>query len=121
MKNVGMTPPLPAAPLETPYYAVIFASARTPGDNGYAKRAEEMAELAAAQPGFLGIDSVRDAEGYGITVSYWRDEQSIAAWREHAAHTATRAEGREHWYESYSLHVAKVERAYGFSRPVTWD
>jgi heme-degrading monooxygenase HmoA len=51
-------------------------------------------------------------------VSYWRDEQAIAAWREHAAHAATRAEGRNHpWYEAFTVHIAKVERSYSFTRP----
>ncbi|WP_199838323.1 MULTISPECIES: antibiotic biosynthesis monooxygenase family protein [Streptomyces] len=73
--------------------------------------------MAADQPGFLGVDSARGANGLGITVSYGRDASSIAAWREHAEHTLARARGREPWYASFSLHVAKVERAYGFTRP----
>lgn len=80
-----MTLPLPAPLFKPPYAACIFVYTRTTGDNGYAERAEEMAKLAANQPGFLGVDSVIDADRYGILVSYWRDEQSITAWREHAA------------------------------------
>lgn len=69
-----------------PYYAVIFASQRTPEDRGYAEAAARMLELAATQPGFLGVESVRDAVGAGITVSYWRSLEDIAHWREHAEH-----------------------------------
>ncbi|MEV4544535.1 antibiotic biosynthesis monooxygenase family protein [Micromonospora echinaurantiaca] len=107
----------PASLPAPPYYAVVFTSVRTAGDNGYRDRAEQMLKLAADQPGFLGVDSARGADGLGITVSYWRDEESIAAWRAHAEHTLTRAHGREHWYASFAVHVAKVERAYGFTRP----
>lgn len=60
-----------------PYYAVIFTSRRTDGDNGYGTMAARMVELASAQPGFLGIESAR--EQIGITVSYWADLESIKA------------------------------------------
>ena len=100
-----------------PYYVVIFASVRTPQDNeGYADAAARMAELASEQPGYLGVDSVRDANGVGITVSYWSSEESIAAWRRNAEHTLARENGRKNWYNEYELRVAKVERAYGFKR-----
>lgn len=53
--------PYIAATLEPPYYAVIFTSVRTDKDeSGYAAMAERMAELAAGQPGFLGMESVRE-------------------------------------------------------------
>jgi heme-degrading monooxygenase HmoA len=97
---------------EPPYYAVIFTSHRTEGDNDYAEAAAHMAELAARQPGYLGMESARDK--LGITVSYWRDEESITAWRRHAEHTAIRQRGREQWYEAFDVRVAKVERAYRF-------
>ncbi|WP_045691835.1 antibiotic biosynthesis monooxygenase family protein [Streptomyces rubellomurinus] len=111
------SPACPASLPEPPYYAVVFTAVRTEGDHGYAARNERMMELATARPGFLGIDSARGADGLGITVSYWRDEESIAAWREDAEHTLARADGREQWYASYALHVARVERAHAFTRP----
>ncbi|WP_158888573.1 antibiotic biosynthesis monooxygenase family protein [Amycolatopsis anabasis] len=108
---------VPARTPEPPYYAVIFTSRRTGDDGtGYGAAADRMLELAAGQPGYLGVDSVREPSGLGITVSYWRDEESIAAWRRHAEHTATRERGRERWYETFQVRVAKVDRAYGFSR-----
>ncbi len=94
------------------YYAVIFTTRRTAGDAGYGEMAQRMDELAARQPGYLGIESVRDADGIGITVSYWASEAAIAAWRRHAEHVAARELGRSRWYEHYELRVARVERAY---------
>lgn len=96
-----------------PYYAVVFTSLRRDGDHGYGATADRMVELAAQQPGYLGVESVRDAGGLGITVSYWESEAHILAWRRHAEHTLARERGRTEWYEHYELRVAKVERAYG--------
>ena len=98
---------------EPPYYAVVFTSQRTPGDAGYDAMAARMAELAARQPGYLGAESVRNADGEGITVSYWRDEASIAAWKQQAEHLQAQRLGRSRWYAHYELRVARVERAYG--------
>jgi heme-degrading monooxygenase HmoA len=102
---------------QPPYYAVIFSSVRTAQDDqGYAAAADRMVQLASEQPGYLGVDSVRDATGVGITVSYWSSEAAISAWRRHAEHTIVREQGRKSWYVEYELRVAKVERAYGFKR-----
>jgi heme-degrading monooxygenase HmoA len=97
---------------EPPYYAVIFTSLRSDGENGYRRMAERMVELAAMQPGFLGIESVRDADGFGITVSYWTSTDAIARWKANAEHLAAQEMGRRTWYAHYELRVAKVERAY---------
>jgi heme-degrading monooxygenase HmoA len=98
-----------------PYYAVIFSSQRSDGDDGddgYDATAERMVELASAQPGFLGVESTRGADGFGITVSYWASEEAIAAWKAHAEHRLARESGRARWYAHYELRVARVERAY---------
>jgi heme-degrading monooxygenase HmoA len=95
------------------YYAVIFSSLRAFGDNGYGRTAERMVELAKLQPGYLGVESARGAEGFGITVSYWQDEASIRNWKAHAEHLIAQEAGIRHWYEHYELRIAKVERSYG--------
>ncbi|MGB3451904.1 MULTISPECIES: antibiotic biosynthesis monooxygenase [unclassified Simplicispira] len=94
-----------------PYYAVIFTSLRTEGDDGYGAMAQRMVELAAQQPGFLGVESVRD--GLGITVSYWADLASIAAWKADAEHLDAQRQGREKWYAGFKIRIARVERDYG--------
>jgi heme-degrading monooxygenase HmoA len=109
-----MTDPGFARLPEPPYYAVIFSSLRNADDEaGYAAAAQRMLEVAAQQPGFLGAESARGADGFGITVSYWASERDISAWKHQAEHAATRAHGRKHWYAHFELRVAKVERAYG--------
>jgi heme-degrading monooxygenase HmoA len=109
------TRPAFAATPEPPYYAVIFTSQRTDDQDGYGRMAERMVELAATQPGFLGIESVRDAEGFGITVSYWTSTDAIARWKVNAEHVAAQEMGMRTWYAHYELRVAKVERAYARS------
>lgn len=95
--------------------AVIFVSVRTAQDAaGYAAAAGAMDRLAAAQPGYRGIDSARDADGFGITVSYWADEAAALAWRDHPEHAAIREQGRARWYARYQVFVTRVERAYGW-------
>ncbi len=94
-----------------PYFAVIFTSQLGPNGDGYDDMASRMADLAAEQPGFLGIESVRDSSGFGITVSYWANEAAIAAWRAHAEHAVAQKLGRARWYRDYHIRVARVERA----------
>ena len=96
-----------------PYYAVIFSSRRTGIDAGYGAMADHMVDLAARQPGFLGVESTRGADGFGITVSYWASLQSIAAWKANAEHRVAQATGRRQWYQHFEVRIARVERAYG--------
>ena len=96
---------------EPPYVAVVFTSLRTDGDNGYAVMSARMEELAAQQPGYLGIEAARD--GLGITVSYWADETSARAWKEVAEHVVAQQRGRDTWYADYRVRVATVTRDYG--------
>jgi heme-degrading monooxygenase HmoA len=93
---------------------VAFSSRRSAGDDAaYGEAAARMVELARQQPGFLGVESARGADGFGITISYWDSEAAIAAWRAHAEHAAVRATGRRDWYRRFELRIARVERAYG--------
>jgi heme-degrading monooxygenase HmoA len=98
--------------LKAPYYAVIFSSQRKPGDNGYGAMGDRMVELAAQQPGYLGVESVRGEDGFGITVSYWESEQAIANWKANAEHLEAQRKGWSDWYAHFELRVAKVDRAY---------
>jgi heme-degrading monooxygenase HmoA len=99
---------------EPPYYAVIFTSLRTGDLDGYDEASQRMLELAATMPGYLGVEAAR--EGVGITISYWADLESIAAWKHEAEHAAVQGEGRRRWYSHYVTRIARVERDYDFVR-----
>ncbi len=99
---------------QPPYYAVIFSSVRTKGDNGYGAMATRMDELARQQNGFLGIESAR--ENLGITVSYWKDLDSIRAWHAHFEHKLAQEKGYQIWYQSFTVRICKVERDYEFEK-----
>jgi heme-degrading monooxygenase HmoA len=93
--------------------AVIFTSQRTALDpEGYSAAATEMDAAAAAMPGYIGMRAARDDDGFGITVSYWRDTASAKAWRDDPRHSEIRAEGRARWYSRYEVVVATIDRAY---------
>lgn len=97
--------------------AVIFVAQRTADDGaGYSDAAAQMLQLAAEQPGYCGVDSVRDADGLGITVSYWADDCAAKNWRDNPHHAAIRDQGRGKWYSHYDLHVAAVSRSYDWSK-----
>lgn len=103
MPLIAQTPP-------PPYYAVIFTSTRTEDDHGYGAMAERMVALAAQQPGFLGAESARNE--VGITVSYWKDLESIRAWKANAEHLEAQRLGHAQWYSAFTTRIAKVERDY---------
>jgi heme-degrading monooxygenase HmoA len=98
-----------------PYYAVIFTSRRTEGDNGYGEMAEAMVNLASQQPGFLGIESAR--EDLGITVSYWESLEAISAWKQVYDHLTAQRRGRADWYQTYKVRICRIERDYSFEKP----
>ena len=104
MSSIANTP-------KPPYYAVIFTSHRTEGDNGYGEMAVKMVELASRQPGFVGIESAR--QEVGITVSYWTDLDSIRKWKTNIEHQKAQKLDREKWYSSFKIRISKVEHDSG--------
>lgn len=108
MNSIAKTP-------RPPYYAAIFTSERTEGDGGYGVMGDKMVELAAEQPGFLGVESVRDHNGVGITVSYWESLDAIKNWKHNELHKVAQEKGKSEWYQTFGLRVSKVERDYFFT------
>jgi heme-degrading monooxygenase HmoA len=104
MSDIAQTP-------EPPYYAVIFSNHLTSEHDGYDEAAKRMMEMASEQPGFLGAESVRD--GLGITVSYWESLDAIDNWKRNAEHREAQKLGREQWYATFKIRVARVERDHG--------
>lgn len=98
----------------TPYYAVIFTSVRTQAEAGYAEMAGAMMDLAARQPGYLGVEHARETTG--ITVSYWESLEAIAAWKAQADHQLAQQKGRQQWYSEYTVRICRVEREYDFGK-----
>ena len=100
-----------------PYYAVIFTSVRSGVEEGYSEMADAMMELAARQPGYLGVEHAREA--IGITVSYWQSLEAIADWKAQADHQLAQQLGRERWYDAYRVRICRVEKEYDFSRQLS--
>ena len=110
MSDMTRVPPFARTP-EPPYYVVVFTSQRSGEQAEYEVTADRMMALASEQPGFLGVESCRGTDGFGITVSYWENEAAIAAWRADAEHRAARESGRREWYDGFELRVGLVSRA----------
>lgn len=116
MSNQSSGAVAPVGPYEPPYYVAVFSTVRTREQDGYRETNARMEELVRGVPGFLGMDHAQTPGGLGITVGYFRDADALAEWRRDAEHRAAQERGRAEWYESYTLHVAKVERSHGFTR-----
>lgn len=106
----------PVSAFEPPYYAVVFTSVPAAEREGYDETASRMGELVQRIPGFLGEDSARTPGGLSVTVAYFRDLAGIDQWRRDEEHRAAKEYGRAHWYERYSLHIARVEQSRSFER-----
>lgn len=99
---------------ETPYFAVIFTSTLNAIDDEYLGLDDILIEKAKENSGFIGMDSARS--DIGISVSYWKDLESIMLWRKDMDHIQAMQKGKEKWYEYYNVRICKVERNYEFSR-----
>ncbi len=102
--------------MKPPYYAVIFTSKRKQYTDDYDAAAKRMNELTSLQPGFLGIDSARGADGIGITVCYWESIEAIKNWKANNEHQYAQQMGKKEWYESYSVRIATVEEEYSMEK-----
>jgi heme-degrading monooxygenase HmoA len=89
-----------------PYYAVIFTSILKEFTPEYSEMNKKLTFLANKIPGYLGEESVRT--DVGITISYWRDLDSIEVWRKNVDHMIAKEKGREKWYEGYTIRIAQV-------------
>lgn len=96
-----------------PYYAVIFTSTRTEGDNGYLEMSQLIETLAKKQPGFIAMESAKSE--IGITISYWEHLEDIHQWKQQSDHIIAQQKGRTDWYTWYRVRICKVERDYQFN------
>ncbi|ODQ63318.1 antibiotic biosynthesis monooxygenase [Nadsonia fulvescens var. elongata DSM 6958] len=116
-----MSPSSFAITPKPPYYVVIFISQRTTtpenslNDKEYNKTGDRMIELASQQPGFISVESTRNADGFGVTMSYWDSRTSILHWKRNVEHVIAQEKGKSDWYDHYEVRIAKVEKAYSMS------
>ncbi|GAB4586695.1 antibiotic biosynthesis monooxygenase family protein [Nocardia sp. IFM 10818] len=102
---------------QPPYYAVIISTQlRGEETPDYKEMATRMTELGTGQPGYVGRQGMTDGEGRDLSIIYYRDEESIRAWKADVEHLEAQRLGKERWYENYTVEVARVEREYSFSR-----
>ncbi|WP_329459872.1 antibiotic biosynthesis monooxygenase family protein [Streptomyces sp. NBC_01497] len=116
---MSMHPEATVAPVEAhepPYYVAVFTTVRTSHQLGYSDTNAHLEDLVQDVPGFLGMDHAQTPGGLSITVAYFRDADALTEWRRNAEHRAAQKRGQDEWYQSYTLHVAKVERSHGFTR-----
>ncbi|MGI9552479.1 MAG: antibiotic biosynthesis monooxygenase family protein [Aurantibacter sp.] len=97
---------------KSPYYAVIFTSTRTEGDNGYSEMAQKMEDLAKQQTGYIDFESARGE--VNVTISYWESLQAIANWKANTDHLFAQQKGIKEWYKWYKVRICLVEREYEF-------
>jgi heme-degrading monooxygenase HmoA len=96
--------------------AVIFEV--LPRDReAYLGRAADLRPLLGGIDGFLSIERFESLTMPGklLSLSFWRDEEAVAAWRNTGEHRAAQAAGRAHILEDYRLRVAAVVRDYGMT------
>ena len=98
--------------------AVIFEVEPAEGRRGdYLAIAAELRPLLDAIDGFVSIErfqSLADPDRI-LSLSFWRDEAAIAAWRRLEKHRAAQVAGRGAVFRDYRLRVAEVVRDYGMA------
>ncbi|MFH8381851.1 antibiotic biosynthesis monooxygenase family protein [Kitasatospora sp. NPDC018058] len=116
MSDHSEAPVTPVGAYEPPYYMAVFTAVRTQDQSGYSETNARMEDLVKDIPGYLGMDYAQTPGGLAITVGYFRDAEALAEWRCNVEHRAAQKRGQAEWYQSYTLHVARVERSHGFTR-----
>jgi heme-degrading monooxygenase HmoA len=92
-------------------YVVIFRARVRSLDAEYVAVAARMRELALGEFGCIEFHAVMEGSDE-VALSYWPSEASIRAWKAHPEHLLAQQAGRERWYESYSVQVARMTREY---------
>ncbi len=98
--------------------AVIFEVRPTEGhQDAYLALAARLREDLMQMDGFISVERFQSLTDPGklLSLSFWRDEQAVAAWRNHERHRATQAAGRGGVFAEYRLRVAAVLRDYGLT------
>ena len=96
---------------------VLFFSRLTPeAGEEYVATDQRLMELARSAPGFVDVKSFTAADGERLTIVWWKDLETLRAWREDPEHRKAQAKGRALWYRYYDVEVAEMVRENHFSR-----
>jgi len=98
--------------------AVIFEVVPREGQrDAYLDAAARLKPILQKIDGFVSIERFESLANPGkmLSLSYWRDEEAVKAWRNQEGHLLTQARGRETIFEDYTLNVAQVLRSYGMN------
>lgn len=96
-------------------FIVVFRATVREFDDEYSRVAARMRDLALEEFGCLEFHALTEGN-QEVALSYWPSEEAIAAWKQHPEHVFAQEKGRSRWYESYSVEVTRVERAYRWQR-----
>lgn len=99
-------------------YAVIFEVTPTAeGKSDYLKIAAELRSELEKMDGFISIERFQSLsdENKLLSLSFWRDEDAITAWRNNVEHRMAQDKGRKKLFADYRLRVAAVVRDYGMN------
>lgn len=96
---------------------VVFRSRLTEEAGAdYSEMAAEMLATAQEMPGFVEFKSFKAEDGERLSLVYWQDHETLAAWRNHPRHRIAQSTGRAKWYAYFSLEVADILRESKFNR-----
>jgi len=98
--------------------AIIFEVVPHPGErSAYLDLAAAMRPQLEAMDGFISVERFESltTPGKMLSLSYWRDEEAVARWRNLDAHRRVQVKGRAHIFADYRLRVAAVLRDYGLN------
>jgi len=95
---------------------IIEFELRAGAEVAYETALKHMQEQVRQYDGFLGempCCSIENEKTF-VSLFYWRDRESIKAWREDPEHLKTQQLGREKIFTSYKIRVCELEREYGW-------
>lgn len=96
--------------------AVVFISQRTSVDDNYGEINDQLEKLAEGLPGFIKVNSVREASGYGISISYWKSMEDARNWKQIPEHKVAQQAGKDKWYEWYEVQICEMVKSYRFEK-----
>jgi heme-degrading monooxygenase HmoA len=98
--------------------AVIFEVRPRPGHrDAYLETAARLRPILESVDGFISVERFESLTQPGkiLSLSIWRDEEAVRAWRNVEAHRRAQAAGRDTIFEDYRLRIAAVIRDYGMN------